>query len=45
MAFAYSFDQMNAFFLFKMMSGEDAKFSLLEIGLAIISGYVTKSVL
>jgi methylglutaconyl-CoA hydratase len=44
-AFAHFFDQMNAFFfLFKMMSGEDAKFSLPETGLAIIPGYVTKSV-
>ena len=37
---------MNAFvFLFKMISGEDAKFCLLETSLAIIPGYVTKSVL
>jgi len=28
-----------------MMQGEDAKFSLPETGLAIIPGYVTKSVL
>jgi len=41
-----SFTKMNAFvFLFKMISGEDAKFSLLETSLAIIPGYVTKSVL
>lgn len=33
------------FLLFKMMLGEDAKFSLPETGLAIIPGYVTKSVL
>jgi len=43
--FSFLSPNESFFFLVKMMQGEDAKFSLPETGLAIIPGYVTKSVL